>query len=629
MLLRLFIFAMKLKLLAVLCAALLSPVAQAIDDVTDTSVTSLKEVQSFVVQRDGSYVQEVEVLVQINEQRAVAHQAQRQFHFNRTLEDVEVVEAYTEKPDGRRIPVPPQQIKLQQEPAYSGAPMFQDMQIKSVIYADVAVGDKLYSLTRKTRRTANFPGQFMDVTYPLFRRVGQQTIIYDMPSQMALKSDDPGFKASAPLQHDGRTVYRWDYVEAPNPRIEAGTVSYADYGRHLFVTTFNSYADIGLAYDRTAAPAAVPTPRVIAKARELVQGLSDPRAQAMAIDNWVRRNIRYVAVYIGNGGLEPHSAESVLDSRYGDCKDHVALMEALLRAVGIDSTPVLINAGNSYTLPPVAIFGEFNHAINYVPSLDLYLDSTSESISAGYLPVWDLDKPVILTRSGKLAHTPVTQLSKIRSFYKVKIAADGAASFTFTREQLGAAEEDVRNQHRNWARVDQQHLVEALLKSSGVKGSGDVELGDVSDKEAGKGYRFSLHGSGENWAYLPGTVGMGAASSLYAGLTQQIFGLTSEATRTEPYLCPDSDYEEDASYEFPQHASLLAVPPDVHLDSPYFRYSAEFRQVDGKLLIKRTLQSGKAGTRVCTPQDYLAMQGDIKKIVRDLRGQFILQAPDT
>jgi hypothetical protein len=70
------------------------------------------------------------------------------------------------------------------------------------------------------------------------------------------------------------------------------------------------------------------------------------------------------------------------------------------------------------------------------------------------------------------------------------------------------------------------------------------------------------------------------------------------------------------------------VPPDVHLASPYFQYSAEFRQVDGKLLIKRALKSGKAGTRVCAPEDYLAMQGDIKKMVRDLRSQFILQVPE-
>ncbi len=44
------------------------------------------------------------------------------------------------------------------------------------------------------------------------------------------------------------------------------------------------------------------------------------------------QNIRYVAVYLGNGGLEPNSAQSILDNHYGDCKDHVTILEALLAA---------------------------------------------------------------------------------------------------------------------------------------------------------------------------------------------------------------------------------------------------------------------------------------------------------
>ena len=87
----------------------------------------------------------------------------------------------------------------------------------------------------------------------------------------------------------------------------------------------------------------------------------------------------------------------MLANRYGDCKDHAALLEALLAAAGIDSTGALINSDNAYRLPRVPTLGVFNHVITYVPSLDLYLDSTAESIAAGYLPSSDLGKPVLLT----------------------------------------------------------------------------------------------------------------------------------------------------------------------------------------------------------------------------------------
>lgn len=622
-------------LLSILCAALVAalvPVAASgADDGTDASITVVKELQEFVVQADGSFVLTQQSARQVNEQRAVAGDGQRQFHFNRTVEDVEVLEAYNLKPDGRRIPVLPEQVKLQQEPAYSGAPMFQDMQVKTLIYSDVAVGDVLYSTIRRTRRVAMFPGQFDDVTYPEYHPTGQYTVVYDMPASMALKVDDVGYKAAAPTQHDGRTVYRWDLVPAENPRLEADTVAYWDFGRRLIVSTFDSYASVGLAYDRAAAPAATPGPAVAARARAIAEGFATPRAKALAIADWVRKNIRYVAIYIGNGGIVPHSADSVLANRYGDCKDHTTLMEAMLRAVGIDSTPALINAGNSYKLSPVASLGQLNHAITYVPGLDLFLDSTAEDIAPGYLPTWELDKDAVLTRTGALAHTPVTQPGAVKSRFRVRIAADGAATFQFTRDQTGWLADPVRFEHRNWRKADQDRFVETLLASFGMKGSGTVEQGNLGEREvteAGKGYSFTLRGKADNWTYLPGTMGMAASSSLYIGLANQVFALTNETARTQPFVCPENDFDEEADYEFPAGATLLAVPPDVHVASPYFQYDARFTRLDGQLHITRHFKSGKGGTRVCTPQDHAAMQADIRRMVRDLRSQFILQVPD-
>lgn len=614
-------------LLAALCAAvLLSNPAQAKDDGTDGSITVLKEMQTFVVQKDGSHSRTVEHYAQLNEARAVAPAAQRQFHFNSSLETVEVIEAYTEKPDGRKIAVQPEQIKLQQEPQYSGAPMFQDMQVKTLIYPDVAVGDKLYSKVRTTRSKALFDGQFSDTSYPLFRPTKQFTLVYDMPDEMPLRADADGFQATPPRRANGRTVYRWDYVPSDNPRIEAGTVSYWDFGRHLVVSTFADYAAVGLAYDKAARPAAAaPSAAVAALARQLVAGLDTPRARALAIHDWVRKNIRYVAVYIGNGGLVPHQAGAILDNRYGDCKDHTTLMEALLEAAGIASTPVLINAGNSYKLSPVASLGEFNHAITYIPALDLYLDSTAENIAGGYLPEGDLDKQVILTRSGELGRTPVAQDGQVRNRYAVQLDADGGASFSFSRANLGWIDEPVRWEHSNWGRADRELFVEGLLKQSGIKGSGEVELGELG--KTGGNYTYALRGTAENWAYLPGTVGIATGSSLYAGLAQQVFGLTAETSRTQPYVCPALDFVEDAHYRFPAGAAVLALPRDLHIATPYFHYAAEYRRQDNGVLIHRSFQSGKKDSRVCTPDDYQAMRGDIKKMVQDLRSQFILQAP--
>ncbi|MEX0632225.1 transglutaminase family protein [Serratia ureilytica] len=114
------------------------------------------------------------------------------------------------------------------------------------------------------------------------------------------------------------------------------------------------------------------TPGIQALADNITAGISDRREQAEALYRWVAQNIRYVAVYLGNGGLEPNSAQSILDNHYGDCKDHVVILEALLAAKGIASSPVLIGMDEGPILPKVPLLSRFNHAITYVPEFKLY-----------------------------------------------------------------------------------------------------------------------------------------------------------------------------------------------------------------------------------------------------------------
>ncbi|MGH8366653.1 MAG: hypothetical protein ACRESB_14460 [Pseudomonas sp.] len=69
--------------------------AQATDDGADHSVTVEKMAQSFVINADGSYVQDYESVVRINEERGIRSQAQQPLSYNRSLDTLEIVEAFT------------------------------------------------------------------------------------------------------------------------------------------------------------------------------------------------------------------------------------------------------------------------------------------------------------------------------------------------------------------------------------------------------------------------------------------------------------------------------------------------------------------------------------------------------
>ncbi len=588
-------------------------------DYTDLSLTVEKNLQSYVVNADGSFVLDVELVSRINEERAIKPNAQRSVSFNRTLETLAIIEAYTLKADGRKVPVSADQIKEQQEQASANAPMFQDSLVKVVIFPELAVGDRMVLHYRLQRTTPLFPGQFEDLYAPDFYQYEQVRLSYDMPAAMPLHADSRGFKASTPATANGRVVYRWDLEPAVKNRVEEGSVAYTDYGQLLAVSTFTDYKQFAQAY---AARAQVEvTPAITTLAKELTANLETPRAKALVLSDWVRKNIRYVAVYVGAGGVVPHSAQAVLDNRYGDCKDHVALLEALLKAVAIESSPALINAGNAYVLPKVPTLGLLNHAITYVPSLDLYLDSTAAPIAAGYLPIPELGKPVVLTQTGEQAHVPSSQPGKVESAMRFKVNAKGAAEFTNDSTVNGWGAELNRYLFKAMQPADRHQLVQRILSLYGQSGSGvfETDLEGTTDT-----FKSSIKGRTDNLVNLPGPTGTPTLSSLSGGIAQSVFTLLAEQERTQAFTCLSGEISEVAHMEFPGKVKILAVPKAVSVKQAGFDYRATYVQKANTVLITRHYAFAKADV-LCTPQDFEAMKPVIESMVNDLKSQIIVQ----
>jgi hypothetical protein len=95
----------------------------------------------------------------------------------------------------------------------------------------------------------------------------------------------------------------------------------------------------------------------------LVAGKTATLAKMQVLAGFVQHDIRYVAIELGIGGYQPHAAPDVFSHRYGDCKDKATLMHTMLREIGVDSYPVVINTHRgSVTLETPAHNG-FNHVI--------------------------------------------------------------------------------------------------------------------------------------------------------------------------------------------------------------------------------------------------------------------------
>ncbi|OLS59946.1 DUF3857 domain-containing transglutaminase family protein [Pseudomonas putida] len=594
--------------------------AQAAEDGRDRSVTVEQDARQYRVEADGSYDLRHELVFRIEEERAIKTTAQQSLPYNRTLETLEVVEAYTEKPDGRKVQVSAEQIKEQQQQASADAPMFLDSLVKVVIFPEVAVGDRLVLSYKRHRNTALFPGQFEDTVFPYIYPVKQMSVVYDLPAALALHADAHDFKASSPQAGTGRKVWRWDYQHDAQPRMELGSVSYSDYGQYLAVSTFASYESFAKAYAERSQFEV--TPAIAELAKSLTAKVSDPRAKALVLSDWVRKNVRFVAVYIGAGGVVPHAAETVLNNRYGDCKDHVALLGALLAAVDIHSTPALINLGNAYQLPKVPTLGVINHAITYIPTLDLYLDPTMKGIAAGFLPLPDMDKPVVLIDSGTLARTPKTQPSSVKSRTTFSIAENGEADFSSDSVIEGWGAELNRYGLRNMAPGERDMLVQRILSSYGHSGIGRVE-GKKLDKQ-GHGFQMQISGHLRNLVNLPGPIGVPTLSSFAGGIAQNAQGFISEKVRKQPFLCISSVSEEQARFDFPADVQIIATPKPVSLKTASLDYSAAYRREGNSVVVTRRMDFRNDGS-TCTPEQLRDLMPTVEVLIKDLNSQVIVQ----
>lgn len=600
------------------CLALTTALAK--DDSSDTSIVIEKDVRSYVINSDGSFVVTNDIVVLINEERAIKVYSQRPLSYNRTLENLDVVEAYTQKPDGRKVLVSVDQIKEQQEQGSSDAPMFQDTLVKVVIFPEVVVGDRLIIKFRTHRTTALFPQQFEALSYPAFHPTEQYTLIYDLPRSMPLHADARGFRASDPVVTAGRTIYRWDYIPGKKDRIEKDSVSYHDYGQYLAVSTFSDFYDFAQSYDARAKSRV--TAEISELAKTITVNLDNPRDKAIALSDWVRKNIRYVAVYVGAGSVVPNSADKILANRYGDCKDHVALLQSLLDTSGIDSTPALINSGNAYTLPKVPTLGVLNHAITHIPSLNLYLDSTAKGTAGGYLPIFVLDKPVLLTKSGTLGRTPFTQEGKVENSTVFKVSANGNADFIHTSRITGWAAELNRYAVNSMSLVDRNQLVQNILASNGQTGKGEFSTAELeaSDNEI----TIKMVGRSESLVGFPGPTGVSSMSSFAGGIAQSIFAFAAESDRIQAFTCITGVTEEHARFEFSKEVTIVAVPKSMTLRHEKFEYTSTYLKEPGAVIVRRHLKFYNPST-VCSPEDFKGMNTVIGSMLSDLKSQIVVQ----
>jgi tetratricopeptide (TPR) repeat protein len=219
----------------------------------------------------------------------------------------------------------------------------------------------------------------------------------------------------ASLRHDQRVdgARRIDHFHAedvPAIRSEDGMPGATETRPYLHVSTYRTWEDVGrwwwgLVHDQLYADESLR--RTVA---ELVAGAPDTRTKVQRIYRWVIDHTRYVGLEFGIHGFLPYRVPQIVQRGFGDCKDKASLLYTMLTEAGIDARMVLVRTrrnGNIHDLP--ASLSVFDHAIAYVPELDLYLDGTAEFSGSTEFPQMDQGVTVLVVgpNGAELRRSPV------------------------------------------------------------------------------------------------------------------------------------------------------------------------------------------------------------------------------
>ena len=214
-------------------------------------------------------------------------------------------------------------------------------------------------------------------------------------------------------RRDGEhTIHELSVGPLPGIRYETAMPGPAEVYPTLLVSTYADWNDLSRWYWSLVREQFALSDEMRSTVAGLIAGKQTVAEKVAAIHDFVVRNIRYVGLEFGIHGFKPYRAIDIFQRKFGDCKDTASLMKVMLNEAGIEAHLVLIRTsdlGRVLSGPPsLAIF---NHAIAYVPALDLYLDGTAGHNGLSEVPAADQNATAVIILDGQ-GGRPVTTPSK-------------------------------------------------------------------------------------------------------------------------------------------------------------------------------------------------------------------------
>ena len=587
----------------------------------DNEVTFDQVTSNWTVAPDGTSVVDAEVTIRAPKVNP-SHVVRVPLGWSASTERVTVVLARIDKADGRSIVLGNEAIRDDPPTGDVYFHEFSNQHRLLITFPDVEPGDLLVVRSRRDVFRPRVPGGFMAAPV-LDRGVGwdETNFTISVPADMPFHFETRGFDHQSELIKDRMVHYLHSPKVVVRPR-QVTVLGAFDRLPRFAVSTFRDWDEFGKACASALLPHAKVTPAIAAMAAKLTMGQQEPREQARLLYEWVRDHVRAIPIPLEESRPDPNDAERVMTKLYGDDKDHVVLLYALLAARKIPAEIVLLNASNDATIADPPNIRPMDHLILYLPGLDVYVDSTLRVAPFGVLPFSELGKPAIHLGGSGLARRAIPMPPSGATVARLKtdmtLGADGMVSGTTTTTGRGAFGVWLRSAARSFGQNDPAAAI-TLLREHGTPGTGTFSF----DAPTSPGDDYTVRGTfrlNDQSALLHGgffTLWTGLRILPRPGdvLTGPLFMRT--LARTEPTFCYPGIESEELSLTLPEGRVLGGLPQDTKIDTELVRYRSHWSSSGQRVSVSREFQSLVPGP-VCEGPVREDMADVMTKILADL-----------
>lgn len=470
------------------------------------------------------------------------------------------------------------------------------------------------------------PGWFFQGTDPVtFSRVR-----VDVPEDVTFHYMTRNFadaKAAEPLieRSKGTITYTWQTENVPPLTPEPMMPAQQDVAPMMEGSIFKDMTEVyGMLRNLQLARMKL-TPAIEAKVREIIEGAADTEEKLARIYHWVQENTRYISIKGSLGaGFSGHTANETFENRYGDCTDKAMLFATMLKAIGVESYPIIVRTNDAGTSPTEIPAMDGNHCINEVclDGRSFYLDCTSQDYRYPYFRADDHGVYAINAIRGDTKLIPVSPPSDNQRVSKLSVAldADGNAVVKTHNTYNGLTEASIRGFWKQ-VREDNRGAMMAQYVNSLSPGAllDDFRISALDDLsvplEMDLNYR------------LPG-LGVRAKDLMYLRMptlerTYPEIGL-AERTFAINYMTTEERILE-IDLALPPTFTTKWLPPPLEISNKYLDYRASYEERDGHVVLNEVFRRLE---RVVPAEDYAAYRDALQAITHFSQQEIFLTEKD-